>query len=130
MATNDRKIAALEREISEIMDYESRTVFEVLSDKDEMIKNDVYKALLRISLMADATNEACEDAFAKLKKFGITSFSFMDKVKRLRELSQSVASVTLAAKNRVLDDFIVDDDTFVDMCMKHANAHIKRKLKI
>ena len=129
MRRNQDKIDALEKEIIDIRRNEHQTVFSVLSDKDECVKNGVYKALLTISLMADATNEACENAKGLLAKYGITSFSFQSKVKELCRLSQEIASVTLAnPNNRLMQDFIINDDTFVDMCMRHANAHLKRKL--
>lgn len=129
MQRNQEKIDALEKEIIEMRRNEHQTVFSVLSDKDECVKNGVYKALLTISLMADATNEACEVAKSKLLEHGVTSFSFQEKVKELCRLSQEIASVTLAnPDNELMKDFIVNDETFVDMCMKHANAHLKRKL--
>ncbi len=130
MQRNQEKINALEKEIIEIRRNEHQTVFSVLSDKDECVKNGVYKALLTISLMADATNEACENASELMAKYGITSFGFKNKVKELKRLSQEIASVTLANPSKLMEDFIVNDDTFVDMCMKHANAHLKRKLKL
>lgn len=127
---NQSKIDSLEKEIIELRKNESATVFSVLSDKDEMVKKGVYKALLRISLMADATNEACEIAKSLLKENGITDFSFRAKVDELCKLSSEIAGVTLHANNKTMDDFIVDNETFVDMCIKHANAHLKRKLKL
>lgn len=130
MQRNQEKIDALEKEIIEMRRREHQTVFSVLSDKDECVKNGVYKALLTISLMADATNEACENASELMAKYGITSFGFKNKVKELKRLSQEIASVTLANPSKLMEDFIVNDDTFVDMCMKHANAHLKRKLKL
>lgn len=127
---NHHKISEIENEVEEMKRHQSATVFSVLSDKDEMVKNGVYKALLRISLMADACNEACESAFSLLKQYGITDFSFRSKVKELCKLSQDIASVTIRTQNKTMEDFIVDNDTFVDMCMKHADAHLKRKLKL
>lgn len=134
MRKNHDRMEALRKEISEMYDEamktKTSTVFQVLADKDEMVKNDVYKSLLRISLLADACNEACEIAKEKLAEHGITAFSFQDKVKELARISQEIASVTLYAKRQTLEDFIVDNGTFVDMCIKHADAHIRRKLKI
>ena len=127
---NERRISELEREIIEMRRQQSSTVFQVLSDKDEMTRNGVYKALLRISLLADACNEACCQAYDLLKQHGINGFSFQDKVKELKDKSRHIANVTLRSNNRTMEDFIVDNETFVDMCIKHADAHIKRKLKI
>lgn len=130
LRVNEPKIDALEKEVTECRRHEHQTVFSLLSDKDECVKNGIYKALLTISLMADATNEACENARELLAKHGVTAFSFQEKVKELCRLSREIAGVTLARPNSVMEDFIVNDDTFVDMCMKHANAHLKRKLKL
>lgn len=130
MQRNQEKIISLEKEIEELRKNESATVFSVLANKDSMVKNGVYKALLRISLLADATNEACEIAKSLLKEHGIVDFSFRHKVDELCKLSSEIACVTLRSKNEDMEDFIVDNETFVDMCIKHANAHIKRKLKI
>lgn len=127
---NQEKIDALEREVIECRRHEHQTVFDVLADKEECVKDGVYKALLTISLMADACNEACVVARDLLAEHGVTQFGFQNKVKELCRLSQEIASVTLAKPNAVMEDFIVNDDTFVDMCMKHANAHLKRKLKL
>ena len=127
---NQEKIQELENEIEEMKSHQTSTVFSILSDKDDMVKDGVYKALLRISLMADACNEACEIAFDLLKQYGITDFSFRNDVKELCKMSSKIACVTLRAKSKFLEDFIVDNEKFVDMCMKHADAHIKRKLKI
>lgn len=130
LSANQKKIDALEKEIIECRRHEHQTVFDVLSDKDECVKNGVYKALLTISLMADACNEACETARELLAKHGVTEFSFQSKVKELCRLSREIASVTVHTGSKVMEDFIVDDGTFVDMCMKHANAHLKRKLRL
>lgn len=130
MQKSDEKIAALKQEIAQMKKEAAETVFDILSDKDESAKNEVYKALLRISLMADACNEACVVTRQLLSKYGVTDFSFRQKVDDLCKLSQDIASITIQCNNQTMEDFIVDNDTFVDMCMKHADAHIKRKLKI
>ena len=124
------KIDALEKEIIEMHKEEHATVFSVLRDKDKCVKHGIYKALIRISLMADATNEACEEARELLAQHGVVSFSFANKIKELCRLSQEIASVTLNSNNKVLEDFIVNNDKFVEMCMKHADAYLKKKMKL
>ena len=109
MQRNQEKIISLEKEIEELRNNESATVFSVLSDKDKMVKAGVYKALLRISLLADATNEACEIAKSLLKEHGITDFAFRHKVDEMCKLSSEIAAVTLRSKNESMADFIVDN---------------------
>lgn len=109
--------------------YEPKKLSELLADRDECVKNDIYKNLLRISLLADVVNEATERCRSVLRKYGIEDFNFRKKVVEMSKLSQEIASVVLLPDNKTLEDLIVDDDTFVVMCMKHADAHLKRKLK-
>lgn len=127
---NGGKIKDLEKEIADMRKQQTTTVFSVIADKDENVKNGIYKSLLRISLLADACNEACEQAYSLLKEHGITDFSFRNKVKELRRISADIAGVTIRTRNATMEDLIVDNETFVDMCIKHADAHLKRKLKI
>lgn len=130
MHRNQSKIDELEKEIIEMRKNQSATVFSVLKDKDEMVKNEVYKSLLRISLMADACNEACEIAKERLSDVGITAFSFQDKVKELCRLSQEIASVAIRSKNELMIDFLTEDDEFLEKCMANADEYLKAKLKL
>lgn len=127
---NQDKIDALEKEIIEMRKYEPRKLSEVLADRDESIKNNIYKSLLRISLLADAVNAATFQCREILKTYGLNDFSFRQKIDEMMKLSQNIASVPLACKSMLMEDFIVDNDKFVDMCIKHADAHLKRKLKL
>lgn len=125
---NQSKIDELEKEIIEMRKHQSATVFSVLKDKDEMVKNEVYKSLLRISLMADVCNEACEIAKERLADIGITAFSFQEKVNELCRLSQEIASVTIKSKNELMIDFLTENKDFVDKCMANADEYLKSKL--
>ena len=127
---NQRRIDELEKEIAEMRKYEPKKLSDFLKDKPEDVKNDLYKALLRISLMADAVNEASFICKKKLKDLGIKDFTLRKEVDELTELSRKIASFVIIPNQKVLEDFIVDNDTFVDMCMEHADAHLKRKLKL
>lgn len=124
------RIDAIDAEIREMEMYEPRSLADLLSDRGECVRNEIYKSLLRISLMADAMNEAAETAREILQGYGIEDFAFRRKVKDCCRLSQEIASIPLMADSRLMQDFIVDNDTFVKMCMKHADAHLKRKLKL
>lgn len=127
---NQSKIDELEKEIIEMRKNESATVFSVLQDKDEMIKHEVYKSLLRISLMADALNEAAEIARERLAEVGITSFNFQKKIEEVCRLSQEVASVTLRSKHKVMEDFITENDVFIEKCMANADEYLKAKMNL
>lgn len=130
MHRTQEKINQIEKEVEEIKRYEPQRLGDLLADRDESVKNGIYKALLRISLLADVVNEAAEEARSILRKLGIDDFAFRQKVTELCKLSQEIACVPLIQKGSLLEDFIVDNEKFVNMCMKHADAHIKRKLKL
>lgn len=127
---NQSKIDELEKEIIEMRKNEAATVFSVLKNKDEMIKNEVYKSLLRISLMADACNEACEIAKERLAAVGIASFAFQEKVNELCRVSQEIASVTIRSKNELMIDFLTENDDFLEKCMANADEYLKAKLDL
>lgn len=130
LSRNKEKIDRLEKEIEEMRQYEPRTLREVLADRDECVKNNIYKSLLRISLLADATNEAAELCRETLKKAGLYDFTFREKVKEMCKLSLEIASIPLGARGGLMEDMLVNNDKFVDMCIKHADAHLKRTLKL
>ncbi len=127
---NQEKIAEIERDIAEAKKYEPMKLIDVLKGESEATKNEVYKSLLRISLLADVVNESCEECKSVLKKLGLNDFSFRHDVQAMTKLSQKIASVVLVPNNITLEDFIVDNAKFVDLCMKHADAYLKKKLKL
>lgn len=131
LSSNQTKIEELSHEIQELKKYAPMTLKALIEDRPEEFKNRFYKGMLRISLLADAVNEACEimrDMFKK--ELNIDDFSLRKEVDEMRKLSQRIASFAIIPNNNILEDCIVDNEKFVDMCIKHADAHLKRKLKI
>lgn len=103
---------------------------ELLADREECVKNEIYKSLLRISLLADVVNEATERCRGVLKRYGVEDFQFRQKVVELCNLSQEVASMVLIPDAALLEDFIVNDDEVVDKCVTAADRYLKKKLKL
>lgn len=138
MAANDiismsriqSKIEDLEKEVENMKRYEPIKLGEFLDKKGEDVKNEIYHAFLRISVLADVVNEAATDVAELLKKHGATDFTFRDKVAALKKLSQEIATVPLLCGAGVLEDLIVDDDDVVDGCMEIADTYIKAKTGI
>lgn len=128
---NAAKIDALEKEIIEIKRYRPMTLKAMLDDKGEELKIRFYKGMLRISLLADVVNEACEQMRTMfIDELGVNDFSLRKEVEEMRNLSQHIASFAIVPNNEILEDCIVDDGDFVDECIKQADAHLERKLNM
>lgn len=142
LSMNQAKIDALEKEIIAIRDEnrikieESRrmavtSLKELLENKGEEVKNRFYVGMIRISMLADAVNEAAEEVRSMMKKeLDVVDFSLRNEVNHLAEMSRKIASFVCATGSPILEDCIVNDDKFVDCCMRLATKHITSKLKI
>lgn len=130
MHRNQEKITELEKEIIEMKKYEPIRLSEALAEKGEGVKNEIYKALLRVSVLADVVNNACFECREKLNKHGLQDFSFRKDVSELCRLSQKIASIVLIPNSPLLEDFIVDDDTVVDGCTELADKYLHDKLNL
>lgn len=124
------RITALKAEIEEMEKRELTLLSKALADKDEAVKDGLYKALLRISLLADVVNEAAETCRELLNKYGLADFEFRKHVVDMCALSQKIASIPLLSKSRILEDFLVDDDEFVKGCMELADKHLNERLNL
>lgn len=130
LSINQKKIEETEREIIELKKYEPMKLSEALADKGCAAKNEVYKALLRISLLSDVVNNACVECRSVLRKYGLDDFTFRRDVAEMVKLSQKIASIVLLPQNTILEDFIVDNDKVVDGCTAIADDYLNEKLKL
>lgn len=123
-----RKIDDVEQQLAELRNHGQIMLSQALKDKGEDAKNRIYKNLLRISVLADVVNNACEECKSELKKMGLQDFMFRKDVDELCKISQRIASVVLLPNNKRLEDFIVDNDDVVDECTAIADKHLNDKL--
>lgn len=130
MARADKKIAAKDKEIEEAKKYAPMKLLDVLNDKGEDVKNRVYKALIKISLAADFVNDCAEEAKYVMKELGLEDFTLRSEAAELCKLSQKIASFVIFPGQRVLTDMMVNNDTYIEQCHRHADAHLKRTLKL
>lgn len=129
MTRANEKIAAKEKEIEEARKYAPMRLLDILNGKGEDVKNRVYKALIKISLAADFVNDCAEDAKSVLKELDINDFTLRAEVEEMCKQSQKVASFVVIGQ-KILTDMIVDNDTYINQCHRHADAHLKRTLKL
>lgn len=130
MTRANEKIAVKEKEIEEAKKYAPMKLLDILNDKGEDVKNRVYKALIKISLAADFVNDCAEEAKSVLKEIGINDFTLRADANELCRLSQKIASFVIFPGQRVLTDMMVNNDTYIEQCHRHADAHLKRTLKL
>lgn len=130
MTRANEKIAAKEKEIEEAKKYAPKLLLEILNDKGEEVKNRVYKALIKISLAADFVNDCAEEAKSVLKELDINDFTLRSDAAELCKLSQKIASFVCFNKKGLLTDMMVNNDTYIEQCHRHADAHLKRTLKL
>lgn len=129
MTRANEKIAAKEKEIEEAKEYAPKLLLEILNGKGEEVKNRVYKALIKISLAADFVNDCAEEAKSVLKELDINDFTLRAEVEEMCKQSQKIASFVIIGQ-KILTDMIVDNDTYIEQCHRHADAHLKRTLKL
>lgn len=130
MSRANEKIVAKEKEIEEAKKYAPVRLLDILNGKGEDVKNRVYKALIKISLAADFVNDCAEDAKSVLKEIEINDFTLRADAENLCKLSQKIASFVIFPGQRVLTDMMVNNDTYIEQCHRHADAHLKRTLKL
>lgn len=142
LSHNKHRIDALEKEVIAMRDDVKRQMEEhrrtassslkdLLESKGEDVKNRFYVGMIRISMLADAVNEACEEVRTMMKsELNAVDFSLRKEVNELTTLSRKIASFVCGTGSPILNDCIVDDDKFVDCCMNLATKHITSKLKI
>lgn len=127
---NNSRIDALEKEIIGMRSYQSQRLGEVIKDRPDRVKNELYKVLLRISLLADVVNEACVRCKEKMEELGIEDFSLKKEVREMDGLSQRIASFVLKPGQKILEDFIVDNEKVVDGCIILCDRYLNEKLKL
>ena len=131
LSRNRQKIAELEKELEGLRKFAPTTLKQLLDGKDEDFKNKFYVGMLRISLLADVVNEACADVREMFKKeLGCSDFTLRHEVEEMNKLSARIAQFAIIPNDNILEDCIVNNDKFVDRCMKLATSHITGKLKI
>lgn len=131
----EKEVIAMRSEVKRQMEAHRRkasaSLKDLLESKGEEVKNRFYVGMIRISMLADAVNEACEDVNTMMKtELNAVDFSLRKEVNELTTLSRKIASFVCATGSPILEDCIVDDEKFVDCCMKLATKHITSKLKI
>lgn len=129
IARIDKKIREINEEVENIKKREQVRLSQALSH-DDMVKDDIYRKLLKCSLAADYLNECCWAVKETLKKHGLSDFSFRKDIDTVIKMTNDIASLVIIPNQTVLTDMIVDDDEFVKTCDEAAEKHLKQALNI
>lgn len=130
LTLNAKKIAEVEAELETAKKYQPMKLANVLDKKEQDVKNEVYKSLLKISLAADFANDCVEETKSVLSKLGLNDFTLRADVAEMCKLSQKIASFVIIPNQRVLTDMIVDNDDFISTCHNAADKHLKETLNL
>ena len=138
LSQNKHKIDALEKEVialrNHAKDTDEKRVYsltQILDTKPAETRAAFYVAMFRISMLADTVNEACEAVNQMMKdEFNAIDFTLKKEVNELTTLSRRIASFAIRTGAPTLENCIIDNEKFVDACMRLATKHITSKLKI
>lgn len=130
LSANQKKIDELEKEIIEMKKYEPMKLSEALNEYGTEAKNEVYRHLLRVSLLSDVVTEALMECRKCLDKYGLREYTYRHDVAEMDRLSKKIANIVLIAGNYALEDFIVDNGEMMDVCLDAADKHIREKLRL
>lgn len=128
LAMTEKKISDKKREIEEYANRQPLSLFDVLNDRGEEVKNRVYKSLLKISLAADFVNDCAEEAKSILKELELNDFTLRSEAEQLCKLSQRIASFVIIPNQKVLADMMLDNDDFISSCHEAADKRLKDTL--
>lgn len=130
LCKNQKKIDDLEKEVIECRRHAPMKLSDALKEYGDDVKNDIYKRLLRISLLSDVVTQACLDCKCALRKVGLDDFSFRADVDEIDRLSKRIANIVLVTGNATLEDFIVDNEDVIDRCYAEADRYLNKKLNL
>lgn len=122
------KIREIKEKIKECKYYSPQRLGNIVPKKD-LISNNIYQKLLEIILAADYLYDTAFDCKVALKKLGIDSYQIFDMVKNIEDISSRIANTIIVDDVQELEDFVVNDDSFIEKCHNAAIEYIDSTLK-
>lgn len=121
------KIDIIKERIKEAELYSPQRLGNIAS-REDLLDNNIYEKLLEIILAADYLYDTAFDCKQALSKIGIEGFQIYDMVKSIEKISSDIASSVIIDDVGELEDFVVNDDEFVDITHTNAIEHIRKHL--
>lgn len=131
MANND--IQRLEQEIKALKEekenYKKVTLKDLLP-RDEVVRNNVHKALVEISLAADYLLQAAEDFREILAKLDIQSADIDDEVRQVVKLAQKTASRMVGTPAKQLESVLLNNEELLQSLHQVTLDYINKTLEL
>lgn len=124
------KIDELQKELIEAKKYAPMKLSQWLKDKDDSVRDRVFKVLLKISLAADFLNDCAEECKAVFKDLDLNEHSISGDVNSMCQLSQRVASFVVQPDMEAIANMMLDNADFIQTCSDAADAHLAKTLNL
>lgn len=121
------RIGELKRQ-KEALTAEERHSLGMLLPKDARQRNEVYRHLLRLPLIADFLYAACVDLQGLLERHGMNELTLSDKVSQICGLSRELAFTLSEYKGT--EHILSNDETLVSALFKKLDSYLDRRMDI
>lgn len=122
----EKEIAALKEE----KDNYKRVTLKELLPKDEIVRNNVHKALVEISLAADYLLQTAEDFRELLAKLGIQSSDIDEEVKQVVKMANKTASRMVGTPAKQLESVLLDNQELLQSLHQVTLDYINKTLEL
>lgn len=130
------KIDAIKHELEEIDRreqerlYNEKVTLKDLLPKDEVIRNDIHKKLVKVSLASDFLYDCLFDLQSKLSELGILVDSLSEEAKALCRAANNLASKLITDKAPQLSEVLLDDEPMVDKLHEVLDRYVDTTLEL
>lgn len=130
------KIDAIKHELEEIQKreeerlYNEKVTLRELLPKDEVVRNDIHKKLVKVSLASDFLYDCMFDLTSTLNQLGILVDSLSEEAKSVCKAANALASKLITDKAPQLSEVLLDDEPMVDALHKILDKYIDTTLEL
>lgn len=127
------QIKQLEEEIARLKeekDNYKRVTLKDLLPEDEVVRNNVHKQLVAISLAADYLLQEAEDFREILANLGILSADIDDEVKEVVKMANKTASRMVGTKAKQLENVLLENQELLQSLHEVTMDYINKTLEL
>lgn len=130
------KINAIKQQLEEIQKreedryYSQKLTLKDLLPKDEVVRNDIHKKLVKVSLASDFLYDCMFDLTSTLNGLGILVDSLSEEAKAVCKSANALASKLITDKAPQLSEVLLDDEPMVDALHKILDKYVDTTLEL
>lgn len=130
------KIDAIKHELEEIDRreqerlYNEKVTLKDLLPKDEVVRNDIHKKLVKVSLASDFLYDCMFDLQSTLAKLDILVDSLSEEARAVCRAANNLASKLITDKAPQLSEVLLDDEPMVDKLHEVLNKYVDTTLEL